>query len=913
LVVFSAGVFLADLAVPASTQIRHTDENPQSVTRLIPAVIGGANCQYVITNGIDTIVPGATDIGNHCLNCGTLITLPFPFLLYDHTFNAVTVSSTGRLSFACNNEPGDGMVTCLPAPPNMCPYDFTIFALWRDWNTLPDSIGCSRWQNGCGIFTSVSGTPPNRIFNIEWHVAWDNDNTRTGNFAVRLYENDPNKRFDVIYGYSQGAAGGDAAGVQGQSGSFTQNFCNAALPQNTSRIYTCVTPTPTPTPNPTTVTTTNDSGPGSLRQVLAEANDGDTINFDPALNGQSIQLTTAELVIDKNLTIMGPGPDLLTVARSSQTQFRILHVMPGHNVTIEGLAITGGDFSSYAGGVLNDHANLTIANCSVTSNHSYAGGAIYSDGSGGNASLAVVNSSINNNQAGNSNFNSGGLCGGIFNDVGSASTIVNSTIDNNKAWFSFNFGGVGGGVCNNGTMEISYSTIRDNEGGRYGGGIDNGGTMTISDSTISGNGVGVDDPPAGDGGGIFDSGTLAIVNSTISGNYANGSNFKGHGFGGGIYNIGAVDIRNSTLSGNRAAVDGGTIFGGSPGIGNTILNAGTPENISGADGMSSHGYNVCSDDGGGFLNGPGDQINTDPMLGILQMNGGPTLTHALLPGSPAVDAGDPSFTPPPFYDQRGSGFDRVVNGRIDVGSFEAQPAPSPTCNHYAIAAAKAAIVPGTTDTGNHCIWCETLISLPFPFVLYDQTFNAVYVSSSGRLDFVCHNEPSGGTESCLPAPPYNCPYDYTIFALWYEWSTSTGQSGCSTWANGCGIFTSVSGTAPNRIFNIEWHVTPRSGSSQAGNFEVRLYENDPDKRFDITYGAIAGVDVGDSAGVQGPTGLFSQNFCNVVAPQNTSSVYTMVHCASPTPTPTPTSTPRPSPTPRVAATPRPRPTPPPRP
>jgi len=91
----------------------------------------------------------------------------------------------------------------------------------------------------------------------------------------------------------------------------------------------------------------------------------------------------------------------------------------------------------------------------------------------------------------------------------------------------------------------------------------------------------------------------------------------------------------------------------------------------------SLGYNVSSDDGGGYLNGPGDQINTDAMLGILQDNGGPTFTHALLPGSPAIDATDPNFTPPPFFDQRRLGFDRVVNGRIDVGSFEVQAGSTP--------------------------------------------------------------------------------------------------------------------------------------------------------------------------------------------------------------------------------------------
>ena len=71
--------------------------------------------------------------------------------------------------------------------------------------------------------------------------------------------------------------------------------------------------------------------------------------------------------------------------------------------------------------------------------------------------------------------------------------------------------------------------------------------------------------------------------------------------------------------------------------------------------VTSLGYNLSSDDGGEFLTGPGDQINTDPLLGPLQDNGGPTFTHELLPGSPAIDAGDPNFTPPPFFDQRGPG------------------------------------------------------------------------------------------------------------------------------------------------------------------------------------------------------------------------------------------------------------------
>jgi len=115
-------------------------------------------------------------------------------------------------------------------------------------------------------------------------------------------------------------------------------------------------------------------------------------------------------------------------------------------------------------------------------------------------------------------------------------------------------------------------------------------------------------------------------------------------------------------------------------IENTILNASAGSANITKDGgtVTSLGYNLSSDDGGGLLTGPGDQINTDPMLGPLQDNGGPTLTHALLPGSPAIDAGDPNLTPPPFYDQRGPDFYRLRNDRIDIGSFEVQEGPAVT-------------------------------------------------------------------------------------------------------------------------------------------------------------------------------------------------------------------------------------------
>jgi hypothetical protein len=404
-----------------------------------------------------------------------------------------------------------------------------------------------------------------------------------------------------------------------------------------------------------TVTNTNDSGPGSLRQVLQDANDADTIQFDAALNGQVINLTSAELAINKNIAISGPGPSQLAVSGSNT--FRIFHVMPGYTAMIEGLTISGG--GDNGGGILNDHATLSINGCAILRNHtpnSGYGGGIYSDGSGGSATLTLMNSIVDGNLAGNDNFDSYGYGGGIYNDGfgGKATlTITNSTVSNNRAG------------------NRSFPPFPSG----YGGGVYNGGTLTITNSTISGNSVGFD------GGGISNGGMLTIINTTISGNSAFGMHDgKIYGYDGGISNGGTLTITSSTLSGNSAPESGGGI--GNSGIltiGSTVLINTAPIGINifnNGGTVTSLGYNLCNDDGGGFLNARGDQIHTDPMLGPLQNNGGPTFTHELLTGSPAIDTGDPSFTPPPLHDQRG--YARVFNGRIDIGSLEVQPVPIPT-------------------------------------------------------------------------------------------------------------------------------------------------------------------------------------------------------------------------------------------
>ena len=172
------------------------------------------------------------------------------------------------------------------------------------------------------------------------------------------------------------------------------------------------------------VTSTADSGMGSLRATLAAANDGDTIQFDPALNGQTIGLTTDELVIDNDITIQGPGPDLLAVEKiPAITFFRIFHILPSHNVTIAGIRISKGNNSGEPGAGVFNEATLTMDNCIVSENVMEGGGS-----GGGIASfgtLTIVNSIVTENWATSGSGSPTGRGGGISGDQ---TTIINSKI-----------------------------------------------------------------------------------------------------------------------------------------------------------------------------------------------------------------------------------------------------------------------------------------------------------------------------------------------------------------------------------------------------------------------------------------------------------------------------------------------------
>jgi hypothetical protein len=429
---------------------------------------------------------------------------------------------------------------------------------------------------------------------------------------------------------------------------------------------------------PSTVTTLMDSGPGSLRDAIANSSPGDTIDFQSDLSG-TITLTSGELLLGQDLTIAGPGADVITVSGNNAS--RVFEIAASATVDISGLTISAGQATgslngggienagtltvtdsvisgnnapgNFAGGIDNTGA-LTVLTSTVSGNNAGAGAGITNRGSG---PVTVADSTVSGNV---SNFNGAGL----LNASGGTLTVTDSVISGNT-----NFGGNGGGILNGtGTLFVTDTTISGNSSNSAaGGGIDNLDTATVTQSTISGNAA------HSGGGGIANFGTLTLTESTLSGNTAFG------GFGGGIANYsGAITIDGATVSANHTDGTGGGVMqiSGQLTARNTILagnTAGTSPDINST--LHSQGHNLIGDGTGGSGYDPTDLVGTsanpiDPLLGPLQDNGGPTQTMALLDGSPALGAGDP--TNAPDWDQRGPGFPRVVNGAIDIGAFETQ-------------------------------------------------------------------------------------------------------------------------------------------------------------------------------------------------------------------------------------------------
>jgi hypothetical protein len=392
-----------------------------------------------------------------------------------------------------------------------------------------------------------------------------------------------------------------------------------------------------------------------------------------------------------------------------------------NNATAPGPRVFGAAPGGNGAGIYNA-GTMLVSNCIVCANscagslpscggyssaYGGSGGGIYNTGT-----LSMSGSTLSGNSAGRGaggcddySTGSGGSGGGLYN-VG-VTMLSGCIVNGNSAGGGGasdggnpgGSGGSGGGICNGGTLTMSGCCVYGNSsgGGGWGGHGINSDTPYKFSGAPGGGG--------GSGGGIYGGGVLTLINCTIYGNstgnggpggstsyeYYNGGNGGSGGSGGGIY--GGGTIINCTIAGNSAAGGGsrgsgyeGTHNGnnGSPGNGggigcssqllNTLIAnnsaAGSGPDVSGS--FTSLGHNLIGNaTGGSGFGATGDLLNVNLQLGPLANNGGPTLTCPLLPGSPAIDAGDDAVLSAPYNlitDQRG--FPRLSGSHVDIGAFE---------------------------------------------------------------------------------------------------------------------------------------------------------------------------------------------------------------------------------------------------
>jgi len=427
----------------------------------------------------------------------------------------------------------------------------------------------------------------------------------------------------------------------------------------------------------------NDSGPGSLRQAIADASlqPGSTIVFKPGLNG-TIALAGTQLVINVSMEVNGPGRDKIAISGSGLS--RVLYASqygtgPIADITISGLTIKDGLVHDGAAGISNANARLTLNDCDIKDNQSIgsSAGGIFSA-----FPLVMNRCNVTGNVADGSG---GGLNLRNFAGAGVFTHQLNDcNISDNSA------GTYAGGLAvrlYNGACEVERCTISGNDA-KAAAGMSaflyfGPAQLAMKDCTVSdnvANGVSAGSFAGAGGIAVYQADPAVGVDfeqCTISGNQATHAG-AGSGDGGGInINTHAGDVAPVTLSlctvaNNQAAHDGGG-FHIRPGANVSIRNSivGTNAAPAGPDihGAVSADYSLIQDTTDATITGAHNVTGSDPQLGALADNGGPTKTQLPADTSPAIDAGDPAFTPPPATDQRG--LPRVVVA-LDMGSVERQ-------------------------------------------------------------------------------------------------------------------------------------------------------------------------------------------------------------------------------------------------
>ena len=562
------------------------------------------------------------------------------------------------------------------------------------------------------------------------------------------------------------------------------------------------------------VTTNTDSGPGSLRDAIAAAAAGETITF--SVTG-AIILTSGELVINKDLVISGPGAATLTVQRifaPAPPAFRIFDLQAGI-VSISGLTIRNGsadngggvrnattaslsdcviigNVATDSGAGINNLSTLTLSNCVVDGNvisggaAAASGGGINNEGTLTALQCVVSSNSVTGGAAGGTG--AAGNGGGINNN--GTMSLTNSIIQGNSATGGAGADANGGGLFNEINLTLSTCTIAFNSatggagslgGTGQGGGIGNDlGTVEVDRSTLNGNSAtggagGAGTGGIGQGGGIANGfGSFTLESSTVSGNEAvkgSGASALASPRAGGVFNgFGSLTILNSTITANEipgaASTDGGGMLNSSGHleVTNTIVagNSLPVDLANGSAATSLSGYNLYGGTNGPLTSGVGDLFNVAPAdvkLGPLQDNGGPTFTHALLCGSPAINAGSNSNAP--ATDQRG--FARIVGGTIDIGAFEYNNSPPAiTCPSAATNCIPAAGHPLTVSVDVSdpdgdplmVVWTVNGVAYQTNLVTGGSTTNATRVDLTANFAFglnmisVAATDPSDCGASC---------------------------------------------------------------------------------------------------------------------------------------------------------------------